>query len=181
MYDIDLSTYFLDNRVIFLCDEIDSDTSSRIVSLLLYLDLECKSEIKLYINSPGGDVSGFFAIYDTINYIRSPVRTICIGEALSAAADLLASGSPGRREASPNAQIMIHSIQLDDISGTVQDLTSYVKRTKDLNDKIIRILSSNTKQTIDKIEKDCKFDKFMSAQEALEYGIIDRILKSKEK
>ncbi len=173
----DVYSKLLKDRTIFLYEEIDSEVASKVVALLLYLNSESKTkEIKLYINSPGGESSGFFAIFDAINHISAPVRTICIGEACSAAADLLAAGAPGRREATPNAQIMIHSIQIEDMSGSMQTVIKDVERTKKVHKRTIEILAENTGQPVSKVMKDCKVDKYMDAEEALEYGIIDKIL-----
>jgi ATP-dependent Clp protease protease subunit len=178
----DVYSKLLKDRILFLYEEIDSEVASKVVALLLYLNAESKTkEIKLYINSPGGAAEGFFAIYDAMNHIQAPVRTICIGEACSAAADLLASGSPGKREATPNAQIMIHSIQIEDLSGSMTAVAKDMARTKIIHKRTIEILADNTGQSFAKVLKDCKTDKYMSAQEALDYGIIDKILEPKKR
>jgi ATP-dependent Clp protease protease subunit len=171
----------LEERIIFLINEIDTETSGKIVALLFYLDLQSKTkEIKLYINSPGGTIDGFFAIYDAMQYISAPVKTICIGEACSAAADLLASGSPGKRLAHPNAQIMIHNLH-GEVEGSKSEMEVQVKHLNRVNNKITELLSRHTGQSVNKISADCEKDKYMSAEEALEYGIIDKILKPKKK
>lgn len=178
----DVYSKLLKDRIIFLYEEIDSEVASKLVALLLYLNSDSKTkEIKLYINSPGGTTEGFFAIYDAMNHISAPVRTICIGEACSAAADLLASGTPGKREATANAQIMIHSIQIDELSGSMASISKSVARTKMIHRRTIKILAENTGQEFAKVEKDCITDKYMSAQDALEYGIIDKILTPKRR
>ncbi|KKN67657.1 hypothetical protein LCGC14_0459160 [marine sediment metagenome] len=178
----DVYSKLLKDRILFLYEEIDSEVASKIVALLLYLNSESKTkEIKLYINSPGGTAEGFFAIYDAINHIQAPIRTICIGEACSAAADLLAAGTPGKREATPNAQIMIHSIQIEDLSGSMTTVVKDMARTRLIHKKTIEILAGNTGQSFAKVLKDCKTDKYMSARDALEYGIIDRILQPKKR
>ena len=178
----DVYSKLLQDRIIFLYEEIDSEVASKLVALLLYLNFNSKTkEIKLYINSPGGTAEGFFAIYDAMNHISAPIRTICIGEACSAAADLLASGAQGKREATPNAQIMIHSIQIEDLSGSMAAVAKDMARTKLVHKKTIEILAKNTGQTFAKVEKDCRTDRYMSAKDALDYGIIDKILTPKRK
>lgn len=178
----DVYSKLLKDRIIFLYEEIDSEVASKVVALLLYLDSESKTrEIKLYINSPGGTIEGFFAIYDAIRHIAAPVKTICIGEACSAAADLLASGTPGKRLATPNAQIMIHSIQINEMSGSKGDIEKQVSRMKVIHNRTLEILSENTGQSVKQISKDCEKDKYMTAEDALEYGIIDKILYPKKR
>ena len=178
----DVYSRLLKDRIIFLYEEIDSEVATRLVALLLYLNSESKTrEIKLMINSTGGSTEGFFAIYDAMHMINAPIRTICVGEACSAAAELLASGTPGRREATPNASIMIHSIQIDELSGSMTTIQRDMDRMKRINSRTIKILSENTGQSIAKITKDCKVDRYMTAQEALDYGIIDKIQKPRKK
>lgn len=180
----DVFSKFAGNRTIFLYEEIDSEIATKIAALLLYFDTQSKTkEIKFYINSPGGSVSGYLAIYDVMSLIRAPIRTICIGQAASGAADLLSSGSPGKREATANAEIMIHSIRgkLEELSGNPDELTRDVKLIKKLNERCAEILAQNTGHSLVKILKDCKTDKYFTAQEALDYGIIDKVLKSVKK
>ena len=171
----------LKDRTIFLYEDIDKEVSARIVASLLYLDSQNKKEIKLIINSSGGESESFFAIYDAMNYVASPIKTICIGEASSSAAELLAGGTPGRRLATPNAQIMIHGIQMPEISGAKEDVEGYIDRYNYLHDVTLKIFSENTGQSISKISKDIVKDKYLNAEEALDYGIIDKILYPKKK
>ena len=177
----DIYSKLLKDRTIFLYEEIDSEIASKVVAFLFYLNSKSSTkEIKLYINSPGGTITGFFAIYDAMNHIKAPIRTICVGEACSAAADLLASGAPGKREAMQNAQIMIHSLQISNISGNMLTASKDMEYLQAIHKKTIEIMSNNTGQSIEKIEQDCQQDKYMSAQEALEYGIIDKVLDVKK-
>ena len=178
----DIYSKLLKDRTIFLYEEIDSEIASKVVAFLFYLNSKSSTkEIKLYINSPGGTVTGFFAIYDAMNHVKAPIRTICVGEACSAAADLLASGTPGRREAMQNAQIMIHSLQISNVSGSMMSASKDMEYLQALHRKTIEIMADNTGWPIEQIEQDCQQDKYMSAQEALEYGIIDKILDVKKR
>ena len=174
----DVYARLVKDRVLFLNEEIDSGTASTIVSLLFLLDREEKEEepISLWINSPGGNVDDFFAIYDMMQLIKAPVKTICIGSACSAAAILLAAGTPGLRYATPNSHIMIHQIQIGEVSGTGTEVEIEAREVKKIKSKLNEILSRHTGHTLTKIRRDCEHDKYMDAQTALEYGMIDHIL-----
>jgi ATP-dependent Clp protease protease subunit len=173
----DVSSMLMKDRVIFLDCEIDEEITSQITSLIFLLDRESQEEeIKLWINSPGGLAQGFFAIYDMIQRVKAPVKTVCIGEASSAAAILLAAGSPGLRYAMPNSRIMIHQIQVDGLAGSNAEIEIGTKELKEVQDRLTEILARHTGRTKAKVKRDTKMDKFMSATDALEYGLIDKII-----
>lgn len=174
-YAYDLYSRLLKDRIIFLNGEINDNMASIIVSELLYLDAINHEDIYLYINSPGGSVTSGLAIYDTMNYIKSDIRTIVIGIAASMGAFLLSSGTKGKRFALKNAEVMIHQV-LGGASGQATDIkiaTDHILKTKA---KLNKILSLNTNQNIKKVTKDCERDNYMSAEEALKYGLIDAII-----
>lgn len=174
-YAYDLYSRLLKDRIIFLSGEINDNVASIVVSELLYLDAQNHEDIFLYINSPGGSVTSGLAIYDTMNYIKSDVRTIVIGIAASMGAFLLSSGAKGKRCALPNAEVMIHQV-LGGTQGQATDIkihTEHILRTKK---KLNEILANNTGKSINKVSKDCERDNFMSAKEALKYGLVDEIL-----
>ena len=174
-YAYDLYSRLLKDRIIFLSGEINDSMACIIVSELLYLDAQNHEDIFLYINSPGGSVTSGLAIYDTMNYIKSDVRTIVIGIAASMGAFLLSSGTRGKRCALPNAEVMIHQV-LGGTQGQATDIkihTDHILRTKK---KLNEILANNTGKSINKVSKDCERDNFMSAKEALKYGLVDEIL-----
>ncbi|HYE68699.1 MAG TPA: ATP-dependent Clp endopeptidase proteolytic subunit ClpP [Anaerovoracaceae bacterium] len=176
----DIYSRLLKDRIIFLGEAIDEHTASLIVAQLLFLESEdSEKDIQLYINSPGGSVTAGMAIYDTIQYIKPDVTTICIGMAASMGAFLLSSGTKGKRFALPNAEIMIHQ-PLGGISGQAEDIRIHAEWIIKTREKLNRILSENTGQDLDRISKDTDRDNFMSAQEAVEYGIIDKVMKSRE-
>jgi len=174
----DVYSRLLQDRIIFLHEEINSEVASRVIASLLYLDKKSKKEISIYINSPGGEVAAGLAIYDMMQFTSSPIKTICVGTACSAAADLLAAGSPGKRLATPNSEIMIHSVSAE-LSGSNKEIQEEAARLKVLHKRSIELLALHTGQTFSKVSKDCEKDKYMTAQEALEYGIIDKILMPK--
>ena len=175
----DIFSRLLNDRIIVLSDEVNDTTASLIVAQLLYLEgQDPEKDISLYINSPGGSVSDGMAIYDTMNYIKCDVSTICMGMAASMGAFLLSSGAKGKRLALPNSEIMIHQplIAGGGISGQVTDIqirSKYLQRTKD---NLNHILSENTGKDYETICRDTERDNFMSAEEALEYGLIDKVL-----
>lgn len=175
----DLCSRLLKDRIIILNGEIDDNTSNIIVSELLYLDSINNRDISLYINSPGGSITSGMAIYDTMNYIKSDVSTICIGMAASMAAFLLSSGQKGKRYILPNAEVMIHQ-PLGGASGQATEIKIAAERILKLKKKLNKILSENTDQTLEKIENDTERDYFMDSKEALDYKIVDKILE-KEK
>lgn len=172
----DIYSRLLKDRIIILSGEIDDDVSNNIVSMLLYLDSINHDDISIYINSPGGVITSGMAIYDTMNYIKSDVKTICIGMAASMAAIILSSGKKGKRYILPNSEVMIHQ-PLGGASGQATEIKIAAERILKLKDKLNHILADNTNKAIDIVEKDTERDYFLSASEALEYGIIDKILK----
>jgi ATP-dependent Clp protease protease subunit len=172
----DIYSRLLKDRIIMLSGEINDAVSSSIVAQLLFLEAEDpEKDIYLYINSPGGVITSGFSIYDTMNYIRPDISTICIGQAASMGAFLLSSGTKGKRYALPNARIMIHQ-PLGGAQGQATDIEIQAKEILRLKKTLNEILASNTKQTIKKIEKDTERDFFMSSSEACEYGLIDKVL-----
>ena len=171
----DIYSRLLKDRIIMISGEIDDNTSNLVVSELLYLDSLNHDDIGIYINSPGGSITSGMAIYDTMNFIKSDIATICIGEAASMAAFLLSSGTKGKRYALPNSEIMIHQ-PLGGVKGQATEIKIVAERILKIKAKLNKILAKNTKQNITKIEKDTERDNFMEAVEAKEYGIIDKIL-----
>ena len=171
----DLYSRMLEDRIIFLSGEINDSMANIIISELLYLDSKNHEEICLYINSPGGSITSGMAIYDTINYIKSDVKTICIGISASMASFLLSSGTKGKRCALKNAEIMIHQ-PLGGMQGQASDMKIACERILRIKEKLNTILSENTNQPLKKIAKDTDRDYFMTSIEALEYGLIDKII-----
>ena len=168
----DIYSRLLKERIIFLADEVNDQTASLVVAQLLFLESEDPNkDIQLYINSPGGSVTAGMAIYDTMNYIKCDVSTICIGMAASMGAFLLSSGAKGKRLALPNAEVMIHQP-----SGGAKGQAENILKTKK---KLNEILAANTGQTVEKIAEDTERDNFMSAEEAKAYGLIDEIVESR--
>lgn len=174
----DIFEFLLDKRTVFLREEIDATVATKIAATLLWMDkTDQESEITFYINSIGGSVSdGLFTIYDTMQYIKSPIKTICIGEAYSSAAIILASGSKGLRLVYPKAMIMIHNLQIEEMSGTQKEIEEESKRLKKLSQDIIELIARHTGQTIRKVRQDCSKDKYFTPEEAIKYGIIDGIM-----
>lgn len=175
----DIYSRLLKDRIIILSGEITDVNSNTIVAQLLYLDSINNDDISLYINSPGGSVNGGLAIYDTMNHIKSDVSTICVGIAASMAALLLSSGTPGKRYALPNSEIMIHQ-PLGGVQGQATDIKIAAERILKLKNKLNIMLAKNTGQELKKVEMDTERDNFMNAKESLEYGIIDKILENEE-
>lgn len=173
----DIFSRLLKDRIIILNGEIDSKLSSIIVSELLYLDSISQEDIFLYINSPGGSITEGMAIMDTMNYIKSDVKTICLGLAASMAAFLLSCGTKGKRYILPNAEVMIHQ-PLGGVEGQATEIKIVAERILRLKNKLNKILSENTNKSMDVIERDTERDHFLTAEEALEYGIVDEILKN---
>lgn len=174
----DIFSRLLKDRIIFLGEDVNDVTASLIVAQLLFLESQDpKKDINLYINSPGGSVTAGFAIYDTMNFIKCDVATICIGLAASFGAFLLAAGTKGKRYALPNAEIMIHQPAISGgIKGPASDIkimSDYMQRNKQ---RLNRILSNNTGKSIEEIECDTDRDNFMSAEEAKTYGLIDKVI-----
>ena len=171
----DIYSRLLKERIIFLSGEITDEMANTIVSELLYLDSINHNDISLYINSPGGSITSGMAIMDTINYIKSDVSTICIGMAASMAAFLLSCGQKGKRYILPNAEVMIHQ-PIGGVSGQATEINIAANRILRLKNKLNKILSKNTNKNIKEIEKDTDRDYYMNSNEALEYGIIDKII-----
>lgn len=171
----DIYSRLLKDRIIMLSGEINDDISNLVVAELLYLDSLNHDDISIYINSPGGSITSGMAIYDTMNFIKSDVSTICIGEAASMAAFLLSSGCKGKRYALSNSEIMIHQ-PLGGVKGQATEIKIVAERILKIKSKLNKILAKNTKQSISKIEKDTERDNFMDASEAKNYGLIDKIL-----
>ena len=177
----DIYSRLLKERIIFLGTPIDDTVASLVIAQLLFLEAEnSDKDIFLYINSPGGYVSAGLGIFDTMNYIKPNVATICMGAASSMAAVLLAGGSPGKRSALPNSRVMIHQ-PLGGAEGQASDIKIQADEILRLRQRLNSILSKSTKQTIKKIEKDTDRNFFMSADEAKAYGIIDTILTARKK
>lgn len=171
----DIYSRLLKDRIVLLCGEIDDNTSNIIIGELLYLDSLNHNDISLYINSPGGSVTAGMAIYDTMNFIKSDVSTICIGMCASMAAFLLSSGEKGKRYALPNSEVMIHQ-PLGGVQGQATEIKIVAERIIKLKNKLNQILSEKTNKKLSEIEKDTDRDYYMNSQEALEYGIIDKII-----
>jgi ATP-dependent Clp protease protease subunit len=171
----DLYSRLLEDRIILLSGEIDDALSNVVLAQLLYLDSLNNNDINLYINSNGGSITSGMAIYDTMNYIKSDVSTICVGMAASMGAFLLSSGKKGKRYALPNAEIMIHQ-PAGGVQGQATEIRIAAERILKTKETLNKILAKNTNKTINQIEKDTERDYFMSSEEALNYGIIDKIL-----
>ena len=172
----DIYSKLLKDRIIFLGDEVNDATAGLIVSQLLFLESEDPDkDIHLYINSPGGSITAGMAIYDTMQYIKPDVSTICIGMAASMGAFLLAAGAKGKRLALPNSEIMIHQ-PLGGTRGQATDIEIHAKRILKMKDTLNQILSERTGQPLEKIQMDTERDNFMSSIEAKEYGLIDEVI-----
>ena len=172
----DIYSRLLKDRIIILSGEIDDNLANSIVAQLLYLDSINTDTINLYINSPGGSITAGTAIYDTMNFIKSDVSTICIGMAASMAAFLLSSGKKGKRFCLPNSEVMIHQ-PLGGAQGQATEIKIAAERILKLKDKLNTILAKNTGKSLKQIERDTERDNFMDSKEALEYGIIDNVIK----
>ena len=173
----DLYSRLLKDRIIFLTDEITDQVANIVVAQLLFLEMDNPdADISLYINSPGGSITAGMAIYDTMNYIKCDVRTVCVGMAASMGAFLLASGTKGKRLALPNAEIMIHQPLLSGLQGQTTDIKIHADHMVRTRERMNRMLSEYTGQPIEKIMADTERDNFMSAQEAADYGLIDAVI-----
>ena len=176
----DIFSRLLKERIIFIGDAIEDTMANLIIAQLLFLESEDpERDIYLYINSPGGVVTAGLAIYDTMQYLKAPVSTICVGQAASMGAVLLAAGAKGKRYALPNSRIMIHQGS-GGFRGNTPDVLIQVKELETLVDKLMRILSRHTGQDAEKVRRDAERDRFMSAEEAKAYGLIDDIFVGKE-
>jgi ATP-dependent Clp protease protease subunit len=171
----DIYSRLLKNRIILLSGEINDETANIVIAELLYLDSISNEDISLYINSPGGSITSGMAIYDTMNFVKSDVSTICVGMAASMGAFLLSCGKKGKRYCLPNSEVMIHQ-PLGGVNGQATEIDIVAKRILNLKNKINSILSKNTKKNIKQIEKDTDRDYYMNSKEALDYGIIDKII-----
>lgn len=172
----DIYSRLLRERIIFLGSPIDDGVANTVIAQLLFLDSEgSDKDIKLYINSPGGMVTAGLAIYDTMQFVKSDVSTICVGVAASMAATLLSAGARGKRLALPNSEVMLHQV-MGGAEGQASDIKIRAEHILKLHARLNDILAKHTGQTIEKIEKDSDRDFYMSAQEALEYGLVDKII-----
>ncbi len=176
----DIFSRLLKDRIIFITDTIEDNMANLVIAQLLFLESEDpERDIYLYVNSPGGVVTAGLAIYDTMQYLKAPVNTVCIGQAASMGAVLLAAGAKGKRYALPNARIMIHQGS-GGFRGNTPDVMIQVKELETLVEKLVRILAHHTGQDADKIRRDSDRDRFMSAEEAKAYGIIDDVYVGRE-
>ncbi|MCI9118392.1 MAG: ATP-dependent Clp endopeptidase proteolytic subunit ClpP [Flavonifractor sp.] len=172
----DIFSRLLNDRIVFLGEEVNATTASLVVAQLLYLEAQDPDkEIQFYINSPGGSVTDGMAIYDTMQYVKCDVSTICIGMAASMGAFLLSSGAKGKRLALPNAEIMIHQPSAG-TQGQITDMAIHLKRLEVIKKRMNHILSENTGKPLEVVTADCERDNFMSAEEAKEYGLIDKVI-----
>ena len=178
----DIFSRLLKDRIIFLAEDVNPVSASLVVAQLLFLESEDPDkEISLYINSPGGSITDGMAIVDTINYIKCPVSTICVGMAASMGSVLLASGEKGKRFATPNSEILIHQPLISGgLSGQTTEIKIHADHMVRTREKLNKLLSDRTGQSIEQIEKDTERDHYMTAQEALKYGLIDGILDSRK-
>ena len=175
----DIYSRLLKDRIIILNGEINDNTANIIVAELLYLDSESHDDISIYINSPGGSITSGMAIYDTMNFVKSKVSTICLGMAASMAAFLLSSGEKGKRMALPNAEVMIHQ-PLGGAQGQATEIKIAAERRLKLKEKLNKIMANNTGKDIKQIENDTERDYFLSSKEAKNYGLIDKIIENKK-
>lgn len=175
----DIFSRLLKDRIILLSGEIDDECANSVIAQLLYLDSLNHEEISLYINSPGGSVTSGMAIYDTMNFVKSDVSTICLGMAASMGAFLLSSGKKGKRYALPNSEIMIHQ-PLGGAKGQATEIKIAAEQILKTKEKLNKILSENTGKDLEKVEQDTERDHFLDANEALDYGLIDKIITQKK-
>ena len=176
----DIYSRLLKDRIIFLGSEIEDGVANSVVAQLLFLESEDPDkDIHLYINSPGGSVTAGLAIYDTMQYVKSPVSTICVGLAASMAAVLLAGGAKGKRLALPNAEVMIHQ-PLGGAQGQASDIEIRAKNIIRIKERMNRILASHTGQDYERVARDTDRDNYMTSEEALSYGLIDRVIESRD-
>ncbi len=172
----DIYSRLLKERIIFLGEPIDDAVANTVIAQLLFLDAENnKEDVKIYINSPGGSVTAAMALYDTMQHVKAEVSTICVGQAASAAAVLLACGAKGKRFILPNARVLIHQV-MGGVEGQQKDVEIQAREMSRIKNQINAILAKHTGQPISKIEKDSDRDYFMTAEEAKKYGIVDKII-----
>ena len=175
----DIFSRLLNDRIVFLGEEVNATTASLVVAQLLYLEAQDPDkDIQFYINSPGGSITDGMAIYDTMQYIKCDVSTICVGMAASMGAFLLSSGAKGKRLALPNAEIMIHQPSAG-TKGQVTDMAIHLRRLEIIKKRLNHILADNTGRDIETVTADCERDNFMTAEEAKEYGLIDKVIYSR--
>jgi ATP-dependent Clp protease protease subunit len=165
------------DRILFLKGEITGNSSTDLIANIILLDKIATEEIVIYINSPGGELGSMMSIYDVFQSVQSPIRTVCIGGAYSAAAVLLASGSRGMRMAYPRSKMMIHDIQLAELSGSKSEIEKESRLIKQDSLSMLEIIACHTGQSLRKVKGDCKNDKYFTPQKALQYGLIDEIIK----
>lgn len=176
----DIFSRLLNDRIVFISDEIDDATATLVVAQLLYLEsVDSEKDIYLYINSPGGSITAGMAIYDTMNYVKCDVSTICVGMAASMGAFLLSAGAKGKRFALPNGEVMIHQ-PLGGTSGQATDIKIHAEHILKTREKLNRLLSENTGKSIEEISSDTERDNWLSAEEAKEYGLIDEVIKNRQ-
>ncbi len=177
----DIYSRLLKDRIIFIGDQINDQTASLVVAQLLFLEADDpEKDISVYINSPGGSITSGMAIFDTMQYIKPDVSTICVGMAASMGAFLLCAGTKGKRYALPNSEIMIHQ-PLGGTRGQATDIKIHAERILKMRDKLNKIMSERTGQELSVIEQDTERDRFMSAQEAAEYGLVDKVIEFRDK
>ena len=172
----DIFSRLLNDRIIFLGEEVNATTASLVVAQLLYLEAQDPDkDIQFYINSPGGSVTDGMAIYDTMQYIKCDVSTICVGMAASMGAFLLSAGTKGKRIALPNAEIMIHQPSAG-TQGQITDMAIHLKRLETIKKRMNQILADNRGKSVEQVTADCERDNFMTAEEAVAYGLIDKVI-----
>lgn len=175
----DIYSRLLSDRIIFLGEEVNDTSASLIIAELLFLEAQDpQKDVQLYINSPGGSVTAGMAIYDTMQYVKCDVSTICIGLAASMGAFLLSAGTKGKRLALPNAEIMIHQPSAG-TQGQITDMALHLKRLEVVKRRMNRILAANTGRSVEEVTADCERDNFMTAEEALQYGLIDKVIEKR--
>ncbi len=172
----DIFSRLLNDRIIFLSEEVNDTTASLIVAQLLYLEAQDPDkDIQFYINSPGGSVTAGMAIYDTMQYIKCDVATICVGMAASMGAFLLSAGTKGKRMALPNSEIMIHQPSAG-TKGQITDMAIHMKRLETIKERMNRIMAEKTGKSVEEVTAACERDNFMTSEEALQFGLIDRVI-----
>ena len=177
----DIFSRLLNDRIVMLCEEVNDATASLVVAQLLFLEgQDPEKDIHLYINSPGGSITAGMAIYDTMQYIKCDVSTICIGMAASMGAFLLCAGAPGKRLALPNSEIMIHQPLLGGLQGQATDIKIHADRIIKIKENLNRIMAERCQKPLEQVMQDTERDNFMSAQEACDYGLIDRVIAHRE-
>ena len=177
----DIYSRLLKDNVIFLGQAIDDNVANLVIAQMLFLEAENpEKDISLYINSPGGSVTAGFAIYDTMQYVKPDIATICLGQAASFAAVLLAAGNKGKRYALPNARVLLHQPWLQGLGGQASDIDIHAKDIMRMKQRISQILSNHTGQPLEKIDRDTDRDYILSAQEAVEYGVVDQVIEKRD-